>query len=338
MIQILKNYNLTDLNTFGIKAQAKFFVEIKSEQDFLELFGTQEFKESQKLFLGGGSNMLFTKDFDGLIILNKLKGIEIIEENQKEVFIKALGGEIWQDLVNFCVDRNLWGIENLSSIYGTVGAAPMQNIGAYGVELKDVLEKVEAINLETGEKKVFSKDECGLGYRTSVFKEKLKDKYFIIGIILKLSKISNPNINYKALVDYLAENKLEIKNSKDVASAISAIRKSKLPDPKILGNAGSFFKNVYIDEKKLAELLKKFPEMPYFREENQIKIPAGWLIEQCDWKGKRVGNVGVHEKQALVLVNYGGATGEEILNLANQIIDSVYKKFDLKLTLEVNLI
>lgn len=337
-MEILKNYDLTKLNTFGISAEARFFVEIKNEQDLMELFKAPEFKDNEKLFLGGGSNILFTKDFEGIVILNKLKGIEIKSEDSDTVLIKAMGGEWWNDLVLFAVERELWGIENLSLIPGTVGATPVQNIGAYGVELKDTLEKVEAYEIKTGDKKVFSCAECEFGYRDSIFKNKLKGQYFIGAVILKLSKKPNKNIRYKALQEYLDKNRIEIKNVKDISNAVAEIRRSKLPDPKVIGNAGSFFKNVFVPAEKLKELLEKYPDMPHFEEDGLVKIPSGWLIEQCGWKGKRLGNVGVHEKQALVLVNYGGATGEEIKNLAYQIIDSVYQKFGLKLTPEVNLI
>ena len=353
-MKIERNYNLSKINTFGISVNAKFFVEVSSEADLKELFNTSEFKNSAKLFLGGGSNVLFTKDFDGLIVLNKLKGIKIINEDSETVVIRSMGGEIWHDLVIFNVERGLWGIENLALIPGTVGAAPMQNIGAYGVELKNVLENVEAFDIDTGEKKIFGKEECKLGYRESVFKNKLKDKYFISAVTLKLSKIENKNISYKVLQEYLEKNKIEVKSSKDISDAVSFIRKSKLPDPKIIGNAGSFFKNVFIEPKEFKKLQKKYPEMPYFNEPTDteamagkdgiVKIPAGWLIEQCgprdgtSWKGYRIGNVGVHEKQALVLVNHGGATGQEILELANKIIADVKDKFGLKLVPEVNLI
>jgi UDP-N-acetylmuramate dehydrogenase len=337
-MQIHKNYNLSDLNTFGISARAKFFVEIREENDLKELFGASEFKDSAKLFLGGGSNVLFTKDFDGLVILNKLKGIEILTQDSDTATIRAMGGEIWHDLVNFTVERGWWGVENLALIPGTVGAAPIQNIGAYGVELKDTLLNVEAFDINTGEKKIFNKEECEFGYRDSVFKNRLKNKYFITAITLKLSKVEKKNINYKILQEYLEKNKIEVKNSKDVSNAIVVIRKSKLPDPKIIGNAGSFFKNVFIATTKFKKLLEKYPEMPYFEEDNIVKIPAGWLIEQCGWKGKRIGNVGVHEKQALVLVNHGGATGREIIEMADNIVSSVKEKFGLELVPEVNLI
>ena len=350
-MRILENYDLTKLNTFGISVNAKFFVEIKEEGDLLELFSLPEFKNNKKIFLGGRSNILFTKDFDGIVVLNKLKGIEILEAPTKikvptgvgndDVYIRAMGGEIWHNLVDFAATQGYWGIENLAFIPGTVGAAPIQNIGAYGAEIKDTILSVEAFDLETGaenKKKIFSKEDCGLGYRDSVFKNKLKGKYFISAITLKLSKMPKPNLSYKILSGYLEKNKIEIKNPKNISDAVTSIRKSKLPDPKILGNAGSFFKNVFVTKKQLQTLQLNYPEIPYFEESEIIKVPSGWLIEQCGWRGHRAGDVGAYEKQALVLVNYGGANGEEIVNLANAIIKSVKEKFGLELIPEVNIV
>lgn len=337
-MKILENYDLTPLNTFGISARAKFFTEVANEAELKELFNSPEFQNNEKLFLGGGSNILLTSDFDGIVVLNKLKGIEILEENSENVVIRAYGGEVWHDLVNFAVERGYWGIENLSFIPGSVGAAPMQNIGAYGAELKNVLENVETLEVETGMRRVFSAGECELGYRDSIFKNMLKNKYFILAITLKLSKKEKKNLSFKVLKEYLEKNNIEIKNPKDISDAVTEIRKSKLPDPKVIGNAGSFFKNVFVDEKKKTELMKIYPEMPTFSEGGIVKIPAAWLIEMCGWKGKRVGETGVHDKQALVIVNYGGAKGEEIRELSEEIIDSVYSKFGLKLIPEVNLI
>lgn len=337
-MEIQKNYDLTKLNTFGVKAKADFFAEIEKEEDLLELFKTPEFKNNEKLFLGKGSNILFTKDFKGIVVLNKLKGIEILKENTENIWIKSMGGEVWNDLVLFAVDKGYWGIENLSLVPGTVGATPVQNIGAYGVELKDVLDSLEAFNIENGEKKVFSNEECEFGYRDSIFKNKYKGKYFISAVILKLSKKENKNINYKVLKEYVEKNNLKLNGVKDISNAIIEIRKSKLPNPNVLGNAGSFFKNVFVEKSKLEEIKKMYPEVPSFEEENLLKIPTGWLIEKCGWKGKKIGNVGVHDKQALILVNYGGATGEEIRNLSEQIISSVFSKFGLKIEREVNLI
>ena len=337
-MKILQNYNLSKLNTFGINANAKFFVEVICEKDLIELFNLPEFKENKKMFLGGGSNVLFVKDFDGMVVLNKLKGIEIIKEDSENVFVRAMGGELWCDLVIFAADYGYWGIENLSFIPGTVGAAPVQNIGAYGVELKDVLLNVEAYEVEAGLKKILNNSECEFAYRDSIFKNKLKGKYFIFAVTLKLSKKEKKNVNYKILADFLEKNKIEVKNPKDISDAVMFMRKSKLPDPKIIGNAGSFFKNVFIDRKQLQMLQETHPTMPFFEEVGIIKIPAGWLIEQCGWKGKKIGNVGMYENQALVLVNYGKATGEEIIKLANEIMRSVKEKFGLELVPEVNIV
>lgn len=337
-MDILSNYDLTKLNTFGVPARAKFFVEIKNELDLKTLFSRTEFKNNPKLFLGGGSNVLFTKDFDGITVLNKLKGIKILEENEESVVLRAMSGEVWHDLVVFAVEHGYWGIENLSLIPGTVGAAPMQNIGAYGAELKNTLIKVEALGVKSGVKKLFSRDECKLGYRDSIFKNKLKGEYFILAVILKLSKKEEKNTSYKILKEYLEKNKIEVKNPKDISDAVSNIRRSKLPDPAVIGNAGSFFKNIFVEKEKLAELLKIYPAMPFFIEGDVVKIPSAWLIEECGWKGKKIGNIGVHDKQALVLVNHGGGRGAEIRTLSEQIIDSVFQKFGLKLVSEVNLI
>ncbi|MFZ3011544.1 MAG: UDP-N-acetylmuramate dehydrogenase [Minisyncoccia bacterium] len=337
-MKIEQNYNLSKLNTFGINANAEFFVEINNEEELRELFADPIFAENRKLFLGGGSNVLFVKDFDGIVVLNKLKGIETKEENSEFVIVRAMGGEVWHELVMFVVNRGYWGIENLALIPGTVGAAPIQNIGAYGVEVKEVLLEVEAFEIETGFKRIFSKEECKMGYRDSVFKNELKNKYFISAVNLKLSKKEKKNVEYKILKEYLETNRVEIYNPKNISDAVASIRLSKLPDPKIVGNAGSFFKNVFIDKDKLKKLKNEYEEMPYFEEDGMIKIPAGWLIEQCGWKGKRIGNVGVHEKQALVLVNHGGATGAEIVELANEIIQSVKEKFGLNIVPEVNVV
>ena len=343
-MKIYKDYDLKELNTFGIRAFAKFFIELELEKDLEELFNLPEFKNNKKMFLGGGSNVLFITDFDGIIILNKLKGISITEEDSENVYIRGVGGEYWHDLVMFAVNGGYWGIENLALIPGTVGAAPIQNIGAYGAELKEVLFNVETFEIETGKKKIFSKEECELGYRDSVFKSKLKNKYFILAVTLKLNKTPKPNFSYKILKEYLEKsassggNKIEDNSPKDISDAVMSLRQSKLPDPKILCNAGSFFKNVFIEKKQLQALQINYPNMPFFEDEKIIKIPAGWLIEQCGWKGHKTGNVGVYEKQSLVLANYGEATGLEIVELANKIIISVKEKFGLELVPEVNIV
>jgi UDP-N-acetylmuramate dehydrogenase len=337
-MKIHQNYNLSKLNTFGVDVNAKFFTEVQNEEGLRELFSLPEFKQNKKIFLGGGSNVLFTKDFDGMVVLNKLSGVDIWNEDKDTVILRIMSGENWHALVEFAVGRGYWGIENLSLIPGTVGAAPMQNIGAYGRELKDVLENVEAYNIETGEKRIFSAEECRLGYRDSVFKNELKGKYFISAITLKLSKLEKKSINYAVLQDYLSKNNIEVTNPKDISDAVAEIRRSKLPDPKIIGNAGSFFKNVFVTPEEFKKLQAEYPEISYFEEEDQVKIPAGWLIEHSGWKGKRIGNVGVHDKQALVLVNYGGATGQDLIALAGEVIASVKEKFGLELVPEVNIV
>lgn len=343
-MKIKQNYNLSKLNTFGVDVNAKFFAEVEKEKDLSELFGMPKFKQNKKMFMGGGSNVLFTKDFDGIVILNKLKGIEVLEQDEETVTIRAMGGEIWHDLVVFAVNRGYWGIENLSLIPGTVGAAPMQNIGAYGAELKNTLVSVEAYEIETGDKRTFSGEECELGYRDSIFKNKVKDKYFIYAVTLKLKKNGEGDIHYRILREYLEKNNIEAKNPRDISDAVAEIRRSKLPDPKIIGNAGSFFKNVFVSPEQLQKLQETYPDISFFEEDLPaqagviFKIPAGWLIEHSGWKGKREGNVGVHDKQALVLVNHGNATGAEIIDLANKIIKDVKDKFDLTLVAEVNIV
>lgn len=337
-MEIIRDYDLQNLNTFRVPARARLFASVKTEKDLLSVFSAEEFKKSNKMFLGGGSNVLFTQDFDGIVLLNEIKGINIVGEDEDSVTIRAMGGEVWNDLVSFAVSGGYWGIENLALIYGTVAAAPMQNIGAYGAELKDVLVSVEAYDINTSEKKIFTNSECELGYRDSVFKNKLKGQYFISAITIKLSKKEKKNISYKVLQEYLEKNNIKPNSSKDISDAVSAIRESKLPNPRVIGNAGSFFKNLFVTQGKLDELLEQFGDLSYFKEGDQIKVSSAWLIEQCGWKGKRVGNVGVHDKQALVLVNHGGGTGKEIKALADEIINSVSEKFGLELVPEVNLI
>ncbi len=338
MLQILENYSLKNFNTFGIDVLAKYFVEINHEDDLVELFMDPQWLQMQRLILGGGSNMLFVKDFDGLVIRMNIRGIEH-RINHDEVFVEAGGGEVWNDLVNFCVDRGYAGIENLSLIPGSVGACPIQNIGAYGVELKDVFQSCRAFEITTGRFRTFTKEDCRFGYRDSVFKNELKEKYIIVSVKFRLSLIPNINLKYGAIEQELANRHITKPGIKEVSQVVSHIRVSKLPDPSTIGNAGSFFKNPVIGAEQFQPLQSKFPEVVnYPAGEGLVKLAAGWLIEQCGWKGKVVGNTGTWKNQALVLVNHGGATGEEVYSLSSQIIDSVYTKFGVLMEREVNII
>lgn len=338
MPQIRENVSLKPYNTFGIDVRARYFTEAASEQDIKDIIQKPELKELPKLILGGGSNMLFTRDFDGLVIQNKMHGIKIQAETDDYAIVKAESGETWHNFVLYCIGKGFGGVENLSLIPGTVGAAPIQNIGAYGVELQHVFEKLEAIHLQTGEKILLSQDECDFGYRESVFKKAYKGQYFILNVTFKLSKKPTLNTSYGTIQKTLEEMQVTEPDIAAVSRAVCHIRSSKLPDPAKLGNAGSFFKNPEIPKTQYETLKEKFPEMPaYVTGENTVKIPAGWLIEQCGWKGKRVGNTGSHKDQSLVLVNYGDAKGEEIKNLAFEIQKSVKEKFGIDISPEVNI-
>lgn len=331
--------NLLLYNTFGISAFASQFVEVSSVLELQNLIREKHFSEKPFLILGGGSNILFTKNYEGLVLKNNLKGISIEKEDENHIWIKAAGGEVWHELVMYCVNKNWGGIENLSLIPGTVGAAPMQNIGAYGVEIKDTFEELDAVNILTGELETFSNKQCNFGYRESVFKHDAKGKYFITSATFKLNKKPVLNTSYGDIETLLKEWNITTPTIADVSKAVIAIRQSKLPDPALLGNAGSFFKNPVIEISEFEKLQKNYPTLKSFpAPDGKVKIPAAWLIEQAGWKGKRFGNIGVHEKQALVLVNYGGGTGKELIDLAYQIIDSVNEKFGVTLNPEVNII
>lgn len=284
--------------------------------------------------------MLLCKDYPGLLIRNAIKGLQIVHEDDDHVLLRVYSGESWHETVMYCVERNWGGIENLSLIPGTVGAAPMQNIGAYGVELEQVFDQLEALNLNTLELETFNKTQCAFGYRESVFKRQLKGQYFIYSVTFKLSKKPIIHADYGDIQAILNEKGLSAETAgiKDVSDAVIHIRQSKLPDPKVLGNSGSFFKNPQITKEHFEALKLQFPDIKGYPQNDGIKVPAGWLIEQCGWKGKRVGNTGSHAKQALVLVNYGGATGTEIYQLAQDIIKSVSDKFSIHLEPEVNIV
>jgi UDP-N-acetylmuramate dehydrogenase len=340
MIRIEDNVSLRPYNTFGIEAKARYLCKISSEAQLIELMDTHIYKNEPHLILGGGSNVLFTKDYTGLVIKVDLKGIRIENETDETVLLKAMSGEAWHDIVVHCVQHQWGGIENLSLIPGTVGAAPIQNIGAYGVEIKEVIQKVEGIDLITRAYKSFNNDECRFGYRESIFKHQLKGNFFISSVTLSLTKKNHRfNTSYGAITDTLKAMNITQPTLTSISHAVMQIRKSKLPDPAVIGNAGSFFKNPTITLMEYENLKKQFPQIPGYHSVNQeVKVPAGWLIEQCNWKGKRINNVGVHTQQALVLVNYGNGNGEEIFQLANQIQSSVMEQFNIKLLPEVNLI
>lgn len=337
-MNIVENHSLKKLNTFGLDVNARFYTEINSIDQISEIIEKEKFKNTPKLILGGGSNILFTHDFNGLVVRMLIKGIEEISCDDTTVVLKAGAGEVWDDLVKYCVERNYSGIENLSLIPGTVGASPIQNIGAYGSELKDVFVKLEGINLDNGNLETYNNDECKFGYRDSIFKHELKNKFIISSVFIRLARKLELNIEYEALKKELIGKDLDKLKVKDVSETVKRIRRSKLPDTEILGNAGSFFKNPEIIEEHFSSLKLKYPEIIGYQAKNgKIKVPAGWLIQKSGWKGKRIGNVGSYEQQALVLVNYGGASGKEVYDLSQTIINDVDEKFGIKLEREVNI-
>lgn len=333
-MEIQQNISLKRYNTFGIQAIAKRFVSVNSIIELKEIIAA----ERAIFLLGGGSNILLTGDVEKLVIHLNTKGIIVNDSGNNEVSVTAEAGENWHEFVQWCVSQNYGGLENLALIPGNVGTAPIQNIGAYGVEIKDVFLQLEAIDIETGKTKTFTNEECNFGYRDSVFKNELKGKYIIANVTFKLTRKNHlPNISYGAIKELLNDNKNP--SIKEIADAVIAIRQSKLPDPKEIGNSGSFFKNPVIDINSFKKLKEKYPALPnYVLSKKEIKIPAGWLIEQCGFKGKRLGDAGVHEKQALVLVNYNNASGKEIYALAQDIQQKVMKVFNIALEIEVNII
>ena len=338
-MEILKNISLKKFNAFGIDAKANAFGNVENENDLLEVLNNSDYKSFKKLILGGGSNILFTKDYDGLILKNSIPGIKISDEDEKYIVVESGAGVIWNDLVKFCVDNNYGGIENLALIPGTVGAAPIQNIGAYGEELSETFFELDGINCENLEQETLKKSDCNFGYRNSIFKNELKNKFFVTKVRLILSKNPVVKTEYGNVKDELLKTGKTEFTIKDVSKAISKIRTEKLPDPKVLGNAGSFFKNLEIQVEEFDLLKEKFPDAKgYTLSENKIKVPAAWLIEKAGWKGLRKGNVGTHKVHALVIVNYGGATGEEVLHFAKEIKKSVYENFGIVLEEEVNIV
>jgi len=339
MLEIKQNYSLKALNTFGIAAKAKYFVSVKTIADLKEALLSDEAKSNELFFLGGGSNMLLTKDLDYFVIKLDLQDFEISEQTATTALVSAGAGFVWHEFVMKTLDHSLFGLENLSLIPGSVGACPIQNIGAYGAEVKDTMHHLEALNLETLEIEEFTNEKCNFGYRESVFKSELKGKYAIVKVFFELSKIPNLKMGYGAIKSELEALKITVPTPKDVSTAIINIRSSKLPDPKEIGNSGSFFKNPVISNTIFNSLLEKHPQIAHYKVDDKLtKLAAGWLIDQCGWKGKTINNsYGVHKNQALVLVNYGTATGQEIFDLSSEIIQSVKDTFGVTLTREVNI-
>ncbi len=338
MLHISENVSLKQLNTFGVEAYARWLVTINSENDLYELFSDERWKRVPRLIIGGGSNILFTRNFEGLVIRMNIKGISH-EVRGSDIFVNAGGGEVWNDLVKYCVENGFAGVENLSLIPGTVGASPVQNIGAYGVELKDVFFSCRVFDVESGKVSVFFKEDCGFGYRDSIFKKELKGRTLITEVCYKLSAVADVNTSYGAINQELIKRGIGKPDIKDISDVVSSIRVNKLPDPSTIGNAGSFFKNPVISVDEFRQLQSVFPDIVHYCLSNStIKLAAGWLLEQSGWKGKKIGEAGTWKNQALVLVNFGNATGSGIYDLSEQIIEDVRSRFGVTLEREVNVI
>ncbi|MDL2143440.1 UDP-N-acetylmuramate dehydrogenase [Flavobacterium tructae] len=337
-MEIQSNFSLKNYNTFGIEAKARQFIAVHTVAELKTIL--EENKDEQKFILGGGSNMLLTKDIDALVIHIDLKGKTILKEDDDFVWVESQAGETWHDFVLWTIDNNFGGLENMSLIPGNVGTTPVQNIGAYGTEIKDTFVSCEAINIATQEMKTFTNADCKFGYRESIFKNEVKNQYIITAVIYKLTKRNHKiNISYGDITAELAKNNITVPTLKDVSNAVIAIRQSKLPDPKELGNSGSFFKNPILLKSDFEKIHQKFPEMKYYEvSETEVKVPAGWLIEQAGFKGKRFGDAGIHKNQALVLVNYGNATGQEILAVSKDVQKTVFDTFGIQIEAEVNVI
>ena len=338
MIRVQENASLKDFNTFGIEATARHFVSVRSIDELREAVLLNDYPN--KFILGGGSNILIAAPIEALVIHMDIKGIKTLWEDDEKITLKVMAGEIWHPFVQWTIEQGYGGLENLSLIPGQVGTAPIQNIGAYGVEVKDVFLECEAMSLETGKMKTFSRSDCDFGYRDSYFKKEGKGKFVITSVSLVLSKNDHRiNTEYGAIQAELTKRGITEPGIKAVSEAVIAIRNSKLPDPEVLGNSGSFFKNPVISEVSYSELLRKEPEIPgYALKDGTVKVPAGWLIEQCGFKGYREGDAGVYEKQALVLVNHGNASGTSLLALAKEIQSAVFKRFNIRIDPEVNII
>ena len=338
-MNILENFPLKSLNTFGIDAYSNYFSEFNTTEEAKMLLEEKNIVKEEKLILGGGSNVLFTKNFKGAVLKNNIKGIQLEKETDEYFFVRAGAGENWHHFVTHCIDNNYAGIENLSLIPGNVGASPMQNIGAYGVEIKDVFHELEALNIFSKKIEKFSNADCRFGYRESIFKRKAKGQYIITSVVYRLNKKPIFNTSYGAIEQELKKMSVTELSIKAISQAVCNIRSSKLPDPKEIGNAGSFFKNPVISSTQYDVLKNTYPNIiAHKNTDSEVKLAAGWLIEQCGWKGKRIGNVGMHKDQALVLVNYGEATGRELLTHAAEVQTSVKENFGIVMEAEVNVL
>lgn len=337
-MKLFENFSLIDFNTFHIDVKAEKFVAIETTEELKEFFDEFDVNKNRLLLLGGGSNILFTKDFDGTILHLSFQNHSIVQEDSNFVLIEADAGMNWDDLVKYSVEKNLGGIENLAMIPGTVGAAPIQNIGAYGQELKDTLFQVEYFDLSEKNFKILDNAQCKFGYRDSIFKNELKNKFIITKVTLRLKKNSEPIVNYGNVENELKKSGITNPTIADVSNIIRKIRTEKLPDPAKIGNAGSFFKNPFVDDGTFQKIKNEFPDVPSFRQEGKVKIPAAWLIEKSGLKGFRKGDVGTYPNQPLVIVNYGNATGKEIYDFAMYIKQTVLEKFNIELEPEVNVI
>lgn len=338
-MQISSHISLKPFNTFGIDASARLFAVVRSISDVQELLQHRDYKNNSHFILGGGSNILLTKNVDALVIKNELKGIEISAETEEHALVKCAAGEVWHNFVLYCIDRGFAGIENLSLIPGNTGASPMQNIGAYGVEIKDTFHELEAIDLETGQLVTFSNADCEFGYRESVFKRNYKDRFMILSVTFRLSKKPVFHTEYGAIKQELDNMGITELSIKAISQAVINIRSSKLPDPRKIGNSGSFFKNPEVTAETYQRLINEFPGLVAYPLDNgNYKLAAGWLIEQSGLKGYRSGDAGVHALQALVLVNYGHASGQEIYDLSSKVLEAVDQKFGVMLEREVNII
>lgn len=337
-MQIQSNFSLKSFNTFGIEAKAKSFVAVNSLDELKTVLA--EHAAEPKFILGGGSNMLLTQDIEALVIHIDLKGKRILKEDDDFVWVESMAGENWHEFVLWTIDQNFGGLENMSLIPGNVGTTPVQNIGAYGTEIKDTFVSCDAMKIDDQTMRTFNKEDCRFGYRESIFKQEAKNQYIITSVVFKLTKRNhNINTSYGDITKELALQNVSVPTLKDVSNAVIAIRQSKLPDPKILGNSGSFFKNPVISRSHFEKVQAQFPEIRFFEvSPTEVKVPAGWLIEQAGYKGFRKGDAGVHKNQALVLVNYGSATGQEILALSREVQQAVFDKYSIAIEAEVNVI